>query len=495
MPPTVQHRTPGVFVEPPDPFSPSIVGVETAVPAFIGFTEKAEKNGQPCHLVPVRIASLLDYGAVFGGAYRYLHTLTPVPPKTPGAIALGSSLYRSDIVQRYDLFNGLRLFYDNGGASCYVVSAGSYQDTPSQEAFAAGLAAVRDLAGPTLLVAPEAVRLAPDAYAAVIQAMLAQCADKRDRVAILDVPMPSEAVPDSVAAFRAMVGAVPIEARSYGMAYYPFVQTSLVDATTLGYGSVAPSARATLQSALLEAAGDDATLRALIEKITQVGPDDPDYPATNKRLTAKLPALRELAAAMAAIEGVLPPSPAMAGIYTQNDTLRGVWNAPANVGVVSVTGATMKFTDKAQRDLNMPIDGLAINVMRDFVGRGTLVWGARTLDGNSDDWRYVQVRRTLIYIGQSVQLALDKFVFAPNAAQTWGTVTAMIGSFLRNVWEAGGLVGASAADSFIVACGVGSTMTAQDVLDNRMIVQISLAMVHPAEFIVLTFEQQMQGGG
>ena len=155
----VQYKTPGVYVEELDAFPPSIVGVETAVPAFIGFTERAERNGQACHLVPIRIASLADYGPIFGGAYRYLHALTVVPPETPGALALGTSLYRPDILQRYDLFNSLRLFYANGGGRCYVVSAGSYQDAPSQDAFAAGLAAVRDLVGPTMLVIPEAVRL------------------------------------------------------------------------------------------------------------------------------------------------------------------------------------------------------------------------------------------------------------------------------------------------------------------------------------------------
>jgi phage tail sheath protein FI len=142
----------------------------------------------------------------------------------------------------------------------------------------------------------------------------------------------------------------------------------------------------------------------------------------------------------------------------------------------------------------MPIEGLAINAIRDFVGRGTLVWGARTLDGNSNDWRYIQVRRALIYIEQSVELALNKFVFAPNVAQTWVTVTSMIGSFLRGVWQAGGLMGASPAEAFSIQCGLGSTMTAQDVLEGRMIVQIKLTMVRPAEFIVLTFQQQMQGG-
>jgi phage tail sheath protein FI len=184
----------------------------------------------------------------------------------------------------------------------------------------------------------------------------------------------------------------------------------------------------------------------------------------------------------------------MAGVYTLNDATRGVWNAPANVGLIAVTAPTIRISNTMQQDLNMPIDGLAINAIRDFIGRGTLVWGARTLDGNSNDWRYIQVRRALIYIEQSVELALNKFVFAPNVAQTWVSVSSMIGSFLRGVWSAGGLMGATPAEAFTVQCGLGSTMTAQDILDGKMIVQIKLQMVHPAEFIVLTFQQQMQGG-
>lgn len=486
-------RTPGVFVEAANPVTPSIVGVETALPVFVGYTEKAERNGEPCPLVPIRLASLADYGAVFGGAYPYLHALTPVTPLTAGAVMVGSSYYRPDVVQRYDLFNSLRLFYDNGGANCYVVSVGSYQDTPSHEALATGLAAVRDLVGPTMLVAPEAVRLAPAGHAAVVQAMLAQCTEKQDRVAILDVPLPSDAVPDPVAAFRAVIGPMPPETRRYGMAYYPFVRTSLIDPATLGYGSLVPEARATLQAALLATAGDNAALRTLIGKITQVAPDDPAYLATNKSLTAKLPALRELAAAMAAIENVLPPSPAMAGVYTLTDSQRGVWSAPANVALVSVTGPAVKITDRTQRDLNVSLDGLSVNAVRDFVGRGTLVWGARTLDGNSNEWRYIQVRRTLTYVEQSVRRALANFVFEPNAPPTWTMVVAMISSFLRDMWQQGALQGTTPNDAFAIQCGLGLTMTTQDILENRMIVHVMLAMVRPAEFIVLQVEQQLQG--
>jgi phage tail sheath protein FI len=235
--------------------------------------------------------------------------------------------------------------------------------------------------------------------------------------------------------------------------------------------------------------GDIAALKA----------DDADYAKSKAKisqfLTANLPVVvKNIYAVMAEMIGTLPPSPAMAGVYTANDASRGVWNAPANVGLSSVIEPSLKVSDSIQNDLNVPIDGLAVNAIRDFVGRGTLVWGARTLDGNSNDWRYIQVRRCLIYIEQSVKQALNQFVFAPNVAQTWVTVTSMIGSFLRNLWSAGGLMGSTPAEAFTVQCGIGSTMTADDILNGYMNVQITLQMVHPAEFIVLTFKQQMQGG-
>jgi hypothetical protein len=210
-------------------------------------------------------------------------------------------------------------------------------------------------------------------------------------------------------------------------------------------------------------------------------------------LVTQVPVFKDIYAQMAAMLGTLPPSAAMAGIYTQIDATRGVWNAPANIGFTSVIGPTVPISNKMQEDLNVPITGYAVNAIRDFVGRGTLVWGARTLDGNSNDWRYIQVRRTLIYIEQSVELALNKFVFEPNVAQTWVTVATMIGAFLRGLWSQGGLMGATPEEAYSVLCGLGSTMTAQDVLEGRMIVQIKLQMVRPAEFIILTFKQQMQG--
>jgi phage tail sheath protein FI len=619
---TIQYKTPGVYVEEIDAFPPSIVGVDTAVPVFIGYTQTAERNGRNLQLQPVRIGSMVEYAAIFGHAFEPQFTVTDVDEglktakaavatanteldtattanaklhddaskaapadkvaKTKAAtdddanvkaaatkkkkaddnlkaknlaadFAIAGSRYTLDIGDKiYTLYNCLRLFYANGGGNCYIVSVGDTTAGIKKEDFENGLAAVRDLVGPTMLVIPEAVLLGKEDYKTVVYDMLTQCQTKQDRVAILDVWGVDKLAPDitpsdfstEMEAYRANFGAVSSGALKYGMAYAPFLRTSVIDPSEFNYTNfsefgpdqgTAAFKPGALTAALLKAANElypdpagtpvDTTAPtwwptdpaypkdlALSKKTREIGdlyigkmtdavgmPAGPDKDAAirkiNQGLTAQIPVLNDIYAAMAAKLGILPPSAAMAGVYTRNDAERGVWNAPANVGLVSVIGPTLQISTTMQDGLNMPINGMAINAIRDFVGRGTLVWGARTLDGNSNDWRYIQVRRALIYIEQSVELALNKFVFEPNVAQTWVTVTSMIGSFLRGVWQAGGLMGASPGEAFTVQCGLGSTMTADDVLQGKMIVLIKLTMVHPAEFIVLTFQQQMQGAG
>jgi hypothetical protein len=211
-------------------------------------------------------------------------------------------------------------------------------------------------------------------------------------------------------------------------------------------------------------------------------------------LTANIPAFSQILTQIANARNILPPSPAMAGVFTTMDAVRGVWNAPANIGITQLVNPVVDISFEEQKDLNKPTSGLSVNAIRTFPARGTLVWGARTLAGNSNDWRYIQVRRTMVYVEQSIKTALSSFVFGPNTPSTWVTVVSMIESFLHGLWASGGLMGATADQAFKVNAGLGSTMTADDVLNGIMRVQVVLTMVHPAEFIELTFEQQMQSG-
>ena len=112
-------------------------------------------------------------------------------------------------------------------------------------------------------------------------------------------------------------------------------------------------------------------------------------------------------------------------------------------------------------------------------------------DDEDDD----EVRRTLIYIEQSVKTAMRPFVFAPNDGKTWVNVTSMISNFLQDLWAKGGLMGATAKDAFSVDCGLGTTMTGRDVLEGYMIVRVLLQLIRPAELIELTLTQKMEKAG
>lgn len=539
MPATRSYQTPGVYVAELSSFPPSVVGVQTAIPAFVGYTQMAEISGKPVPFKPVPISSLAAYEQVFGGANKAVYDIKAVsdPDTEPYDFRVldsdtGTYKYYSLSTEdrTYNLYDSMRLFYANGGGNCYVVSAGLYTDPDTGNANAVtaanlvkGLAAVQEQVGPTMLVVPDATLLPPDTgdeaepwdsaeFQEVVRAMLLQCETLQDRVAILDVygteslttPATDPTMLDSIIArFREDVGSAGL---SYGMAYFPYLHTTVVPLSGVNYTNLniddsTDKSDGVLQQILTWQAtdlyGDSSRgdqVRADIAKISPNNTAD-EVKTLNHNLTASLPLLVEIERMVVANESVLPPSAAMAGVMTYVDANRGVWNAPANVSLSGVARPSFPLNGEQQADLNVPVDGKAVDALREFPGRGTVVWGARTLDGNSNDFRYIQVRRTLIYVEQSIKNALNPFVFAPNTGQTWTSVVSMVSSFLQTLWSQGGLMGATASEAFSVECGLGSTMTGQDVLEGYMIVQVTLQLIRPAEFIELTFKQKMEGVG
>jgi len=188
----------------------------------------------------------------------------------------------------------------------------------------------------------------------------------------------------------------------------------------------------------------------------------------------------------------LPPSGAMAGIYAQVDGTRGVWKAPANVSINGIQSLAYTIDNDDNDQLNVSDTGKSINALRFFLGKGNLVWGARTVDGNSNEWRYVSVRRFFIMVEESAKKATMPFVFEPNDANTWTKVRAMLENYLTLLWRQQALAGAKPEQAFYVKCGLGQTMTAQDVLNGTMIVEVGMAAVRPAEFIILRFSHLLQ---
>jgi phage tail sheath protein FI len=521
-------------------FGPSVVGVETAVPAFIGYTERADVSGVPATMVPVRIASMMDYEQYFGrgvfdvrpagirSAPKFSLETVPVSvegvSRTPGSFdaayetAEGTSTIYSrltPVVPMFSLYNSLRLFYANGGGPCYIVSVGRYEDVTgaptavSSADLMKGLDSVRDQAGPTLLLIPDASLLPVGEYGDIARAMMKQGRDKQDRVALLDVPQLREAnatpgtkgLADGITAFRAAIGT---ENLSYGIAYFPYLATSVVKADDLDYtifdsDDLADYLLAEWKSTHAPEASAGSS-RAIRQTLKNWWPDENGAETTERKkkvgsLLNVFPQLTSLFEKAARQMNLLPASVAMAGVMTVTDNTRGVWHAPANIALNAVDGPAFGINDETQADLNKPLDGKAINVIRDFVGRGPIVWGARTLDGNSNDYRYVQVRRTLIYLEQSIKAAMKPFVFAANDGKTWVSVVAMVSNFLQNLWARGGLMGATPQEAFVVNCGLGTTMSAQDVLAGYMVVQVLVQMTHPAEFFELSFKQKLESVG
>lgn len=188
----------------------------------------------------------------------------------------------------------------------------------------------------------------------------------------------------------------------------------------------------------------------------------------------------------------LPPSGAMAGIYTRVDNERGVWKAPANESINSVAGPSKEIISSVQEQLNIDVvAGKSINAIMFFEGKGTLVWGARTLAGNDNKWQYISVCRFVAMVKQSVKNAIEPFVFEVNDANTWVKIQGMLENYLITLWRAGALQGEKPEHAFYVALGPGKTMTEQDIMEGRLIVEIGMAVVRPAEFISVSFSQKM----
>ena len=380
-----KYKFPGVYIEEQRILPRSIKGVPTSIPVFIGYTENATSRD-----TSILVKTLLEFEQIFGGI---------------------------DSNGRYLLYPSLKLFYENGGEDCYIISVGDYSNPVQLSDFENGLRILSRNTIPTLLVIPEAVHLnANDCYDLQNQ-MLNHCGRRKYRMTILDI---FEGFKKTTTAFNPVEQfrnniTVANSYRSYGAAYHPWLKSK---------------------------------------------------------------------------DGFLPPSGAIAGIYVSTDKTRGVWKAPANVKINGITSLTVKISHTEQGTLNVHTSGLSINVLRYFTGKGNLVWGSRTLLGNDSEWRYVPVRRFSMFLQQSIKIGLKNYLFEPNDTSTWDSIKKLITNFLMKYWRSGALQGAKPKHAFFVLCGLNETMTAVDLSNNYLRVEIGFAAIRPAEFIILKFNQK-----
>lgn len=183
-----------------------------------------------------------------------------------------------------------------------------------------------------------------------------------------------------------------------------------------------------------------------------------------------------------------PPSGAVAGVYARTDTARGVHKAPANE-TISCTGLSVSYS-KGEQDVLNPA---GVNLIRAFPGQGIRIWGARTASSNAT-FKYVNIRRLFIYVEESIKANTNWVVFEPNDESLWNRVRATISSFLETLWRNGMLAGASAGESFFVDIGP-STMSQDDIQNGRLICNIGIAPVRPAEFVIFRVTQNTAESG
>ena len=427
---------------------------------------------------------------------------------------------------RFLLYYGMRQFFQNGGGPCYIVSVGGY-NTGDVEAskLADGIDLLIKEQEPTMLVLPDCMLLKVDDCISVQQKALMHCGNvMRNRVVILDVWGGDRAINEGpIAEFRDKLG---INCLDFAAAYYPWVNTTVVQDNELSYANIDNLAQ--LQSLIrlelklpidpitTNASPKEKALQKTVDYITNTPTDwaaassaagADNKPKSqqeqssdarmqcqllNKSLLALSPMFNSVLGELKNRLNLLPPSSAMAGIYTMVDNTRGVWEAPANVSLNGVISPAVNLSAEDQEDLNVTTQEKSINAIRSFIDEGVLVKGARTLDGNSLDWRYISVRRTMIMLEESCRLAAKAMVFEPNKANTWVTIKSMIQNFLTGIWKRGGLAGAVPDDAFSVHVGLGETMSPEDILEGILRVSVLVAISRPAEFIEITFQQQMQ---
>ena len=470
-----QLKTPDVYIRERSVLPPSVAQVATAIPVFVGYTEVVtDAAGQSITQKPTRITSMADFVSIFGGPYAENFIVNE-----NGHLITGAGADNDKLLPDFMLFQSVQSFFANGGGLCYVVSVGDFgTPAPALTDFQTALSVIKHVDEVTLLVLSDAINLSAIEYYTAVQGAIAQSSKLQDRFTLVDVQQTEATETALLTDITAMRNNVVGDIK-YSAAYAPYVTT------------VTPRAFTDASVTVRLQDGSDTILEAIAPEIT----DPADATATIANPNANTELYFRVKAQLNSNFLVLPASAAVAGVYASTDASRGVWKAPANVALRSVVGPIVTIDNDLQEDMNVdPTSGKSVNAIRAFTGKGTLVWGARTLAGNDNEWRYISVRRLFNMVEESVKKSTQFAVFEPNTPFTWLKIQTLIESFLENLWRQGALFGESTDQAFFVNVGLGQTMTEDDINNGIMNVEIGLAAVRPAEFIVLTFSHKSLEG-
>lgn len=469
------YRTPEVFIEEISKYTPSIRQPESAIPVFIGATEKAcDAAGNSLFNIPVRVSSAMEFEFLFGN---------PAPQNAAFDIVLsdisadnqsGKIEITCDHLQisSHFLAYQLAMFLNNGGKSCYIISTGTF-GTPlshaTAEAALNSIVAIKDITLLTICDCP-----VMEDVLSINNLILQHCANQKNRFAILDIWGNDNAEFDAIRTGKADVTTAITSFRNlqtdndnlaFGAAYFPWLKTTLypyIDESTCAINSLK---------------GNSAYGGKTLEEL--------------KNISEGL--YLNIRNAIWQYRMVLPPSAAMAGVYATTDKSFGVWKAPANVTIKSVTAPTVAISDTIQGFMNVDeTAGKSVNAFRVFNAGGLKVWGARTLAGNDNEWRYISVRRFYLLVKKSISRSIEFVVFEPNDANTWNMLQRLIEDYLIQLWRSGALAGSKPAEAFFIAVGLNKSMTQLDIAEGRLIIEVGIAPVRPAEFIIMKIVINMQ---
>ena len=176
----------------------------------------------------------------------------------------------------------------------------------------------------------------------------------------------------------------------------------------------------------------------------------------------------------------IPPSGHIAGIYAQTGVTHGVWVAPSSTPLVGVAALSQNLTTAESDELN----SRGIDPIRSFPGQGIMAWGSRTTTDRDSDYKYIPVRRLMIFLEQSISQGTQWAVFGPNEPPLWAAVRSCVEIFLGNVWKQGALQGSTEQEAFFVRCD-STTMTQNDLDSGRLVCIVGVAPVRAAEFVII----------
>ena len=514
------YLTPGVYVEEVSSSSGVLTAGATAIAAFVGFTAKAPTDdaADPQGLKPRLVTSWTQYEALYGGfvngamlphsVYGYFNNGGSIayivripntePASTPGTLALPAADRTLGPAVEFTTVE------PNANVAVTITPEAAADDAPEDAKptfridVVEGGKVSETFDGLTLDKVESTVNATSTRVKAATKIDLSSLINLDPDLAILQAGTyaiePAPATPIAVSS-KAFAGSETARTGINGLVIAEDVTMvlvpDLITAATKADGSIDLNLWKTVQLGLINHCEGQANRMAVLDAPPGMSPqqikewrsDVAMYDSQFAALYYPWLKVTNPAATNGDTEILVPPSGHLAGVWARNDNERGVWKAPANEIVRGALDVEINIT-KAEQGLLNPI---GINCIRPFGTRGIRVWGARTLSSNTD-WTYINVRRLFNMVETAIMNGTQYAVFEPNDIQLWEGLKRTVSSFLRGLWRDGALFGATAEQAFYVKCDA-ETNPPESIDQGRVVVEVGISPVKPAEFVIFRIAQ------